>query len=44
MCSQIVHFIIIIYENFNVKVILNIVLTPLGSKLLITYFYDTKVF
>jgi len=44
MYSQIMHFIIIIYEIFNVKVILNIVLTPLGSKLLITYFYDTNFF
>ncbi len=37
-------FIIIIYENFNVKVALNILLIGLVSNLLVIYFYDSKVF
>jgi hypothetical protein len=44
---QIMHIIIIIYQNFNVKLTLNIILiTLLISNLLVTYsyFYDANVF
>ncbi len=37
-------FIVIIYENLNVKVALNILLIGLVSNLLVIYFYDSKVF
>ncbi len=37
-------FIVIIYEIFNVKVVLNILLIGLVSNPLVIYFYDYKVF
>ncbi len=37
-------FIVIIYEKFNVKVVLNVLLIGLVSNLLVIYFYDFKVF
>ncbi len=43
MYFQIVHIIVIIYEISNVKIVLNIILNGLVSKLLV-YFYETKVF
>jgi hypothetical protein len=44
MYCQIMHIIGIRYENFNVKVALNIILTLSISNPLATYFYDIKVF
>ncbi len=37
-------FIVIIYENFNIKVALNILLIGLVSNLLVIYFYDSNFF
>jgi hypothetical protein len=40
MYCQIMHIIVIIYQTFNAKVVLNIIL----SNQFLTYFYDTRIF
>ncbi len=40
MYCQIMHTIVIIYQTFNAKVVLNTIL----SNQFLTYFYDTKIF
>jgi hypothetical protein len=42
--SQIVHIIVIIYINFNIKITLNIVLVGLVSKLFVACFYNILKF
>jgi hypothetical protein len=43
VCYQIMNIIIIIYQIFNMKWVLNTILIQLVSNVLSTYFYDTKV-